>query len=30
LTLFSIKTTMTYNHVSKKIISKIQSPLDKL
>ena len=26
----SIKTTMTYTHVSKKIISKIQSPLDKL
>jgi integrase/recombinase XerD len=26
----SIKTTMTYTHVSKKLISKIQSPLDKL
>lgn len=26
----SLRTTMTYTHVSKKILSKIQSPLDKL
>ncbi len=26
----SLRTTMTYTHVSKKMISKIQSPLDKL
>ena len=26
----SLRTTMTYTHISKKHISKIQSPLDKL